>query len=86
MRISNPTVAKNAEKLFLKRNEYDDLVEGKNDNDFGDLDEIVKIYPGSPKGPLPTDDPEHYGEWFLRNQPEILNQEGPDKDNNHEIG
>jgi len=53
LRISNPTVAKNAEKLFLKRNEWDDLVEGKNDNDFGDLDEIVKIYPGSPKGPLP---------------------------------
>lgn len=73
MRHNNPVAAKRASDMLLKRDEIDDLVEGKNDNDFGDIDEIVKIYPGSPKGPLPQDDPDHYSEWFMRNQPEILN-------------
>ena len=36
------------------------------------IDEIVKIYPGSPKGPLPEDDPEFYSKWFMRNQPEDI--------------
>ena len=34
-----------------------------------DVDKIIKFYPGSSKGPLPQDDPVHYSEWFMRNQP-----------------
>jgi hypothetical protein len=41
-------------------------------HDKYNIDEIVKIYPGSPKGPLPEDDPEFYSKWFMRNQPEDL--------------
>lgn len=37
-----------------------------------DIDKVVKYYPGSPKGPLPEDDPKHYSEWFVRNQPTEL--------------
>ena len=27
----------------------------------------IKFYPGSPKGPLPEDDPDHYSRWFIEN-------------------
>jgi hypothetical protein len=27
----------------------------------------IKQYPGSEKGPLPEDDPEHYSRWFIEN-------------------
>ena len=37
-----------------------------------ELDNVVKEYPGSAKGPEPEDDPKHYSEWFMRNQPEDL--------------
>lgn len=37
-----------------------------------DIDKVVKFYPGSLKGPLPEDDPDHYSEWFMRSQPEDL--------------
>ena len=86
LRVKNPVAARQAEALFIKRNEIDDLVEGKNDNDFGNLDEVVKYYPGSLKGPNPSDDPDHYGEWFMRNQPDVLNPDGPDKNNFHDLG
>ena len=43
------------------------------------IDEIVKFYPGSDKGPLPEDDPEAYSKWFVSNQPfkEIYGTEEP---------
>lgn len=66
LKVENPTAAKAYADYFFKRNEINDLVEGK----FGegiDIDEIVKEYPGSPKGPLPADDPEFYSQWFMRN-------------------
>ena len=30
-----------------------------------DITKYVKVYPGSPKGPKPSDDPERYTEWFM---------------------
>lgn len=38
--------------------------------------EQIKIYPGSPKGPRPEDDPEHYSKWFVENQPEWIYEGG----------
>jgi hypothetical protein len=35
----------------------------------------IKIYPGSPKGMEPEDDPEFYAKWFFENQPEALKDE-----------
>lgn len=41
-----------------------------------DLEELVKnaepykIYPGSPKGPYPENDPETYADWYLKNIPQ----------------
>jgi hypothetical protein len=29
-------------------------------HDKHNIDEVVKFYPGSPKGPLPEDDPDYY--------------------------
>lgn len=29
--------------------------------------EEVKFYPGSPKGPLPEDDPKFYSKWWVDN-------------------
>jgi len=40
-------------------------------NEKIDLSEI-KIYPGSPKGPNPEDDPEFYSKWFVENQPKKI--------------
>jgi hypothetical protein len=31
-----------------------------------------RTYPGSRKGPLPSDDPEHFKEWYLNNMPRAL--------------
>ena len=71
-------MAKEYTDFFLKRNEIDDLLDGKFDNEY-DIDSIVREYPGSPKGPLPSDDPEFYSEWFMRNQPieQIYGSETP---------
>jgi len=44
---------------MFKRNEFDDMM--AKPLDFSD----IKIYPGSDKGPLPEDDPEHYSKWFI---------------------
>lgn len=42
-----------------------------------DPEKYIRHYPGSPKGPLPADDPKHYSQWFMRNQPtEILFPDG----------
>lgn len=38
--------------------------------------EQVKLYPGSPKGPMPEDDPEYYSRWFYEHQPDVLKEEG----------
>jgi hypothetical protein len=32
----------------------------------------MKPYPGSQKGPLPEDDPQHYQSWFIENMPQDL--------------
>ena len=37
----------------------------------------VKIYPGSPKGPNPEDDPFTYSQWFYDNQPKSMYPDGP---------
>jgi hypothetical protein len=85
LRLENPAAAKEYADYFLKRTEVDDLVEGKLDHQY-DVDKIVKAYPGSPKGPLPRDDPEFYSEWFMRNQPEDLIYEGEEGKHYHDIG
>lgn len=84
MKVVNPRAAKAYADFFLKRNDIDDMVEGKGEQ--YDIDKIVKFYPGSPKGPEPGDDPEFYSEWFMRNQPEHLIYEGEDRKNYHDIG
>lgn len=67
LKLRQPAVGKYYEDYLLKRNEMDEALE------FNcDIEKVVKYYPGSPKGPLPSDDPEHYSEWFMRNQPEDL--------------
>lgn len=48
---------------MLEKNYVDEIL-----NAEYDIDE-VKLYPGSDKGPLPTDDPETYSRWFADNQP-----------------
>jgi len=37
----------------------------------------IKIYPGSPKGPNPEDDPFTYSQWFYDNQPKSMYPNGP---------
>ena len=53
--------------------EIDSIVKDPIWNELGkeikNVDEIVKFYPGSDKGPLPEDDPEAYSKWFVSNQP-----------------
>jgi hypothetical protein len=60
--LTNPDTAKELEKAMFKEHEMDKPL------DF-DPEKVIKIYPGGPKGPLPEDDPKHYSEWFMRNQP-----------------
>lgn len=85
MKFENPEAAKLYAEHFLKRNQWDDLVEGKFDNDY-DFDKIVKYYPGSPKGPDPKDDPDFYSQWFMRNYPDELKNSGDDANNFHHLG
>lgn len=74
MKIKAPNAAKEMEKFVLKENDFDKPF------DF-DPEEIIKYYPGSPKGPLPEDDPEHYSKWFMKNQPvEQIYGKGVDPD------
>ena len=83
MKIREPALAAYYEEKLFKRNEVDDILE--EDWSHINLDEIIKFYPGSAKGPNPEDDPEHYSEWFIRNQPNKLlyGEEHPDY---HDIG
>ena len=37
-----------------------------------DYEKHIKYYPGSKKGPLPSDDPDHYSNWFMQNIPEEI--------------
>lgn len=66
LKMQDPEKAKEYQKLILEKNQVD--------RDYSmqlDLSE-VKTYPGSIKGPLPEDDPEHYSRWFVENQPKSL--------------
>ena len=68
MKIRDPAVGKYYEDFLFKRNWIDESFDKKYDN----IDEIVKFYPGGPNGPLPEDNPDHYSEWFFKNQPHDL--------------
>lgn len=83
MKVTDPDLAAYYEERLFKRSEVDDILE--EDWSHIDMDKIIKFYPGSKKGPLPEDDPEHYSEWFIRNQPNKLlyGEEHPDY---HDIG
>ena len=67
LKIREPAVGKYYEDYLFKRNDMDEALELN-----CDIEKVVKYYPGSPKGPNPEDDPEHYSEWFIRNQPDDL--------------
>jgi hypothetical protein len=62
MKIKNPEAGKKYENWLFKTQEIE---KGINI----DPEKFIKYYPGSPKGPNPEDDPQHYSEWFMRNQP-----------------
>ena len=47
---------------------------------------VVKLYPGSPKGPHPDDDPEFYIEWYIRNLPKELTEGMTEQDLYHNLG
>jgi hypothetical protein len=79
LRLGDPELAKEYEEYLLKRNEIDEIL-----NEDVDLSE-VKQYPGSEKGPLPEDDPEHYSRWFIENQPKSIYKDG-DFDGYRDIG
>ena len=61
LKMQDPERAKDFEKFVFERNEFDDIIM----KDY-DLSE-VKYYPGTEKGPLPSDDPEGYSKWFVEN-------------------
>jgi hypothetical protein len=61
LRLIDPEAAKEQEKYYFERNELDDIAQQESD-----LSE-VRYYPGSPKGPYPSDDPDHYSKWFIDN-------------------
>ena len=67
MKITNPALAEHYQRELFGKSEFDQIMNEKVD---GDINKIVKFYPGGPKGPLPEDDPEHYSEWFMRNHPD----------------
>ena len=73
MKVEKPAAAKELEDYFFKRGPIHESVEFAR---TFDIDKIVKYYPGSPKGPRPEDDPDHYSDWFIRNQPEELLYDG----------
>lgn len=73
MKLEKPAAAKSLEDYFFKRGPIDEMV------DFGktfDIDSVIKVYPGGPNGPRPEDNPDHYSDWFIRNQPEELIYDG----------
>jgi hypothetical protein len=66
-KLEDPVKAKEYHDLFFKRNEIDDILAEE-----VDIAKEIKIYPGSPKGPLPEDDVDTYSRWFVENQPEYV--------------
>ena len=62
LRLTNPSKAKELRKILTAKDPKEDYMREN-------IEDIVKFYPGSKKGPLPEDDPAHYSEWFMRNQP-----------------
>lgn len=63
IRARDPATARAISDYLFKEQEFEKRLE------IADPDSLIKTYPGGPKGPLPEDDPEHYSEWFVRNQP-----------------
>jgi hypothetical protein len=61
MKLADPEKAREFEEFVFKRNEIDDVLMKPIDPSE------IKMYPGSEKGPLPEDDPEHYSRWFIEN-------------------
>jgi hypothetical protein len=72
LKVENPVRAKEIEENILKKNEFDDVL-----NEEVDVMSMVKLYPGSEKGPNPEDDPEHYSKWFIENQPKYIYGDEP---------
>lgn len=64
LKIKNPDLAKEYENYLFNDTEEDKQMELTHDPSS-----IIKFYPGSSEGPLPEDNPKHYSEWFIRNQP-----------------
>ena len=50
------------EKFIFEKNHADEVF-----FDTSVKESELKEYPGSEKGPLPEDDPEHYSKWFAEN-------------------
>jgi len=70
MKLADPEKAREFEEFVFKRNEIDDILMKPIDPSE------IKMYPGSEKGPLPEDDPEHYSRWFIENQPKSMYEPG----------
>ena len=68
MQIDKPELAAYYKDKFFG---YDEELDGFKGTEAEVMD-AVRYYPGSKKGPLPEDDPEHYSDWFIRNQPNDL--------------
>lgn len=66
MKLSDPEGAKEFEDHMFKNNDLDEIFNHKLD-----ISEL-KVYPGSTKGHLPSDDPENYSRWFVENQPRSI--------------
>jgi len=63
MRVTHPALAAKYQHEYIDNNEYDTPPCTPEE-----LKAAIRYYPGSKKGPRPEDDPEHYSEWFWRNQ------------------
>jgi hypothetical protein len=72
MKMHDPEKAKEMENFLFKKNAADEVFATELD-----VNEI-KLYPGSPKGPEPEDDPVYYSKWFLEHQPKSLRNENGD--------
>lgn len=68
MQVDRPELAAYYQEKFFGYNPELDGFKGTEE----EVMDAVRYYPGSAKGPLPEDDPEHYSEWFMRNQPNDL--------------
>lgn len=82
LKAENPALAQHYNDTFMKRTEFDQIMEEKVDN----IEDIVKFYPGGPNGPEPEDNPEHYSKWFLRNHPDEFIYGKGEKPNHFDLG